>query len=67
MTGFAETFEEGTCDGTVRDWTITVVPEQGSYKDATASSSWFALGCIDDGDYCSGAFAEQRLRLHAAG
>jgi hypothetical protein len=67
VTGFTETFEEGTCDGTVHDWTLTVVPDEGSYKEVTASSSWFALGCIDDSAYCSGAFVEQRLRLHAAG
>jgi hypothetical protein len=39
--------------------------QEGTYKEATAASSWFRLGCIDEGAYCSGSFIGLRLRVRA--
>jgi len=42
------------------------VPDEGAYKEATAASSWSAMGCTDGGFYCSGHVVDTRLRLRAA-
>jgi Family of unknown function (DUF6299) len=67
VTGFAELFFQNTCDGTERGWSLTVVPEEGTYKAGKAASTWFAFGCIDDGQYCSGSVVEVRVEIQATG
>ena len=66
VSGFAENHYEGTCDGVTRPWTLVIVPEAGTYKTGGVATTWFALGCIDQGDYCSGHVAEVMLQIVAA-
>ena len=65
VSGFAEEFFEGTCDGVVRPWTLVVEPDEGTFKEGKPATTWFAFGCIDQGDYCSGHVVELRLQIGA--
>ena len=66
VSGFAEEFFEGTCDGVERPWTLVVVPEEGTFKEGKPATTWFAFGCIDQGEYCSGRVVDVKLRIVAA-
>ena len=66
VTGFAETEGDGICDGTVQEWTLTVAAGGGDLQGGDGREPWFALGCIDEGAYCSGHVVELRLRVRAA-
>jgi opacity protein-like surface antigen len=66
VSGFAEEFFEGTCDGTERPWTLVVVPDEGTFKEGKPATTWFAFGCIDEGNYCSGRVVDTKLQIVAA-
>lgn len=66
VSGFAEEFFEGTCDGVERPWTLVVVPDEGTFKEGKPATTWFAFGCIEEGNYCSGRVVETRLQIVAA-
>jgi hypothetical protein len=53
--------DEGTCDGTTRDWSIDVVPENGTFSGGKASAIVFVTVC---GPFqCFGETAEQTVQL----
>jgi hypothetical protein len=61
VVGFFGFFDVGTCDGTSRSWSATVVPDNGKFAGGKAMTVTFAFSC---GVFeCAEDFVEQTVRL----